>query len=152
MGRPALRPVAALAALSLLAALLLAAAAGAARQGEYDGRVKGAPNSNITFEVDRRKDELHVKVFKFSADRVPTHCPGGPDTTGYSLPGYFGLRIKDGKFHIKDSPSGFRDDNLFVLHGRLRPGGRAKGTLRIVDDFDDIPTCSTGRVRWSASK
>src|SRR5918998_984199 len=140
------------AAATVTAALALAAPAPAAKQGDYDGRVKGAPGSEITFNVDRRKGEKHVKVFRFEATGVPTDCGGSPDTTEYGLPGYFGLRIRDGRFHIKDSPSGFRDDSLFVLHGRLRPGGRAKGTLRIVDDFDNTPTCSTGRVRWSASK
>jgi hypothetical protein len=151
--RGAVKPAAALAGLSLLVtALVLAAGAGAARQGEYDGKVKGAPGSEITFKVDRRKGEKHVKVFRFEATGVPTDCGGSPDTTEYGLPGYFGLRIREGRFRIKDSPSGFRDDSLFVLHGRVKPGGRAKGTLRIVDDFDNIPTCSTGRVRWAASK
>ena len=69
-------------------------------------------------------------LFRFSASKVPTKCGGASDTTGYSLPGYFGLPIKNGgKFHIKDSPSGFRDDSLFVMRGKLRGHGRAKGSL-----------------------
>jgi hypothetical protein len=96
---------------------------------------------------------MHVKVFRFSVTGVPTDCAGTPDTTDYSLPGYFGLRIREGgRFHIKDSPSGFRDESLFVLDGELRRGGRASGKLRIVDDFDVVGVCRTGRLDWSAHK
>ena len=137
----------------VLAALVLAAPSAASKQGEYDGRVKGAPGSEITFKVDRRKGDKHVKVYRFNATGVPTDCAGSSDTTEYGLPGYFGLRLRNGgKFHIKDSPSGFRDDSLFVLHGRVERGGRASGTLKIVDDFDLLPTCSTGVVDWSAHR
>ena len=143
--------------LTALVVTALAAAAAApalaSKQGEYEGRVKGAPNSAITFKVDRRKGEKHVKVFRFEAGGVPTSCAGSPDKTGYGLPGYFGLRLREGgTFHIKDSPSGFRDDSLFVLDGKLEAGGEASGTLKIVDDFDLLPTCNTGKVAWSASK
>jgi hypothetical protein len=136
-----------------IAVVAMPAAALGSKQGDYEGRVKGAPGSEITFKVDRRKGEANVKVFRFNATEVPTDCAGSPDKTEYGLPGYFGLPLRDGgKFHIKDSPSGFRDDSLFVLHGRVERGGRASGTLRIVDDFDLLPTCSTGVVDWSASK
>jgi len=135
-----------------IALLALAALALASKQGQYEGKVKGAPGSEITFKVDRRKDEVHVKVFRFSATNVPTECAGAPDATEYSLPGYFGLRIKDGRFRIKDSPSGFRDDSLFVLHGVVEGHGLASGTLRIIDDFDFLPTCDTGKLDWTAHK
>ena len=138
---------------TITAALALAASAPASKQGNYDGTVKGAPGSEITFKVDRRKGEKHVKVFRFEATGVPTDCGGTPDTTDDGLPGYFGLRIRDGgRFHIKDSPSGFRDESLFVLDGKLAGGGRASGTLRIVDDFDVVGVCRTGRLEWSAHK
>jgi hypothetical protein len=132
--------------------LVLPAIAMSSRQGEYDGKVRGAAGSEISFKVDRRKGEKNVKVFRFSATKVPTKCGGASDATEYSLPGYFGLRIKKGKFHIKDSPSGFRDDSLFVMRGKLTGQGRAKGRLRIVDDFDFTPTCDTGRLHWKAHK
>jgi hypothetical protein len=139
--------------LAAAAAVALPAPASASRQGDYEGRVKGAPGSEITFKVDRRKGEKHVKVFRFDASGVPTSCADSPDKTGYGLPGYFGLRLREGgKFHIKDSPSGFRDDSLFVLHGKLEAGGEAGGTLKIVDDFDLLPTCNTGKLDWSARK
>ena len=137
---------------TIAAVLALAAPAPASKQGEYEGRVKGAPGSEITFKVDRRKGEKHVKVFRFEATGVPTDCGGTPDKTDYGLPGYFGLRIRGGAFHIKDSPSGFRDESLFVLDGELGSGGRASGTLRIVDDFDVVGVCRTGRLDWSAHK
>lgn len=132
--------------------LVLPAIAMSSRQGEYEGKVKGAAGSEISFKVDRRKGEKNVKVFRFSASKVPTKCGGASDTTEYSLPGYFGLRIKHGKFHIKDSPSGFRDDSLFVMRGKLTRHGTARGTLRIVDDFDFTPLCNTGRLDWAARK
>ena len=136
-----------------IAAIAVPAAAFGSKQGDYEGKVRGAPGSEITFKVDRRKGEKHVKVFRFDASGVPTKCAGSPDKTGYGLPGYFGLRLRDGgRFHIKDSPSGFRDDSLFVLKGKVERGGRASGTLRIVDDFDFLPTCNTGVVDWSASR
>lgn len=135
-----------------VAALAFAASATASKQGEYEGRVKGAPDSEITFKVDRRKDQKHIRVYRFNAEKVPTDCGGNPDTTEYGLGGYFGLRLRNGKFHLKDSPSGFRDDSIIVVHGKVEAGGRAHGTLRIVEDFDNLPTCSTGVVDWSASK
>lgn len=136
-----------------IALLALAGLALASRQGEYAGKVKGSAASEISFKVDRRKGEKNVKVFRFSATKVPTKCGGASDTTEYSLRGYFGLPIKNGgRFHIKDSPSGFRDDSLFVMRGKLTGHGRAKGKLRIVDDFDFTPTCDTGRLDWKAHK
>jgi hypothetical protein len=136
-----------------IALLALAGLALASRQGEYEGKVKGAAGSEISFKVDRRKGEKNVKVFRFSATKVPTKCGGASDRTEYSLPGYFGLPIKNGgRFHIKDSPSGFRDDSLFVMRGRLTGHGKARGTVRIVDDFDFMPLCDTGRLDWAAHK
>lgn len=136
-----------------IALLALPALVIASQQGQYKGKVKGAAGSEITFKVDHRKGEKHVKVFRFSATNVPTKCGSATDTTEYSLPGYFGLRIKEGgKFRIKDSPSGFRDDSLFVMRGQLEGQGRASGTLRIVDDFDFLSTCNTGKLEWSADK
>lgn len=139
--------------LAIGAMLALPAIGLSSRQGEYDGKVKGAAGSEISFKVDRRKGEKNVKVFRFSASKVPTKCGGASDTTEYSLRGYFGLPIKNGgKFHIKDSPSGFRDDSLFVMRGELTGHGRARGSVRIVDDFDFTPTCDTGRLDWKAHK
>jgi hypothetical protein len=144
--------VLAAATVAALVAAGAAAPAPALKQGAYEGKVKGAPGSEITFRVDRRKGDEHVKVYRFTATNVPTKCGGAPDTTEYGLAGYFGLRLRSGKFHAKDSPSGFRDDSLFVVHGKVGAGGRAHGTLQIVDDFDNLPTCDTGVVDWSASR
>jgi hypothetical protein len=139
--------------LGAVAALMLPAGAAASRQGDYEGKVKGAPGSEITFKVDRRKNQKHVKVFRFTATDVPTDCAGSSDTTELSLPSYFGLRIRDGgTFHIKDSPSGFRDESLYVVDGEIGRSGKASGTLKIVDDFDVVGVCRTGVVRWTASR
>ena len=111
------------------------------------------PQTEITFRVDRRKGERNVKVFRFTALNLPTTCGGVSDTTEYSLPGYFGLKIKENrKFGITDSPSGFRDDSLFVMRGQLKRGGRAEGTVRVIDDFDFLPTCDTRKLDWRAHK
>ena len=152
-GRTAAGTAVTLLAAVAIATLAAAAPAGASKQGRYEGSVKGAPGSEITVKVDRRKGDVRVKVFRFSATGVPTDCGGSPDITDYTLPGYFGLRIHaDGTFHIKDSPSGFRDESLFVVHGAMGSRGKAKGTLRIVDDFDVVGVCRTGVLDWSASK
>ena len=135
-----------------LAAAALPSVVLGSKQGQYAGKIKGEPGSEITFKVDRRGNDLHVKVFRFSATNVPTKCGGAPDTTEYSLPGYFGLRIKKGRFHIKDSPTGFRDESLFVLRGVVKGHGKARGTLRIVDDFDVVGVCDTGELAWRAHK
>jgi hypothetical protein len=143
----------AIAALLCAAMMTLPAVAVAGKQGDYQGQVVGEPQTEITFRVDRRKDEKNVKVFRFTALNLPTTCGGVSDTTEYSLPGYFGLKIKENrKFGITDSPSGFRDDSLFVMRGQLKRRGRAEGTVRVTDDFDFLPTCDTRKLDWRAHK
>jgi hypothetical protein len=38
------------------------------------------------------------------------------------------------------------------MRGKLTGHGTARGALRILDDFDFMPTCDTGRVDWRAHK
>jgi hypothetical protein len=145
-----MRVVAAIAALMAMA--ILTATVQASKQGIYEGHVKGARNSEVTMKVDRSKGEERLEVVRFHAKRVPTDCAGTSDTANYGVVNV-GIKLeKGGRFHGEDSASGFRDDNLFVVHGRIKGDGTAKGTLQIIEDFDGIPDCNTGRVRWIASK
>lgn len=122
------------------------------RPHDYVGKIDGEKGSRVSFQViEKPNGNLGVK--RFTVKDAPTKCGGSNDTTSYGLPGYFSLRVEEnGRFHVKDSPSGFRDESLFVVRGKLQGGGEANGWLRVIDDFDFMPICDTRRLDWTAHK
>ena len=134
-------------------AIALPGLASGGSKGDYVGKVKGAESSEITFDVIR-KPSGKLGVHEFTIKDAPTTCSSvSDDTTSYALGGWFSLSVSEnGRFHVRDSPSGFRDKSLIVIKGKLRRHGRASGWLRVVDDFDVVGVCDTGRLDWAASK
>ena len=112
--------------------------ASANKSGTYVGHVFEARGSHVTFEVVKRTNGK-LGVRDFEARNLPAECGSQTQTVnGYSLKGIvgFGLRVnRKGRFREFSSGSGFRDGDIFDLHGRLLRGGLAAGTVRVTGDI-----------------
>jgi hypothetical protein len=128
------------------AALVLAVPSLALASKTYEGQIVGEPGSEVSFEIVRKK---HKKVVFFSARKLTTACPSGPETVSFD-----GLRfrLRDGAFGGSNPvPAGDpRPTAHAVLDGDLGRRGRASGTVQVIEQFDFFAACDTGELRWTA--
>ena len=112
----------------------------------YEGHIVGEPSSEISFEIVRKKNK---RVVFFSARKLVTACPSGPDTVSFD-----GLRfrLRAGGFGgTAVVPAGDpRPTARAMVDGDLGRGGRARGTVQVNEDFDFFAACDTGELRWKA--
>jgi len=127
-------------------AALLALPAVALAAPHYEGYVVGEPSSEISFEIVQKKNKRTVF---FSAQKLVTACPSGPDTVSFD-----GLRfrLRDGAFGGSNPvPAGDpRPTARAMLDGDLGNRGRASGTVQVIEEFDFFAACDTGELRWKA--
>jgi hypothetical protein len=128
------------------AAMLLAVPSIALAAPQYEGQIVGEPSSEVSFEIVRKK---HKRIVVFSATKLVTACPSGPETVSFD-----GLRFRltDGGFGGSNAvPAGDpRPTSYALLNGDLGRRGRASGTVQVVEQFDFFAVCDTGELRWKA--
>ena len=127
-------------------AALLAVPSLALAAPHYEGHIVGEPSSEVSFEIVRKK---HKKVVVFSARKLVTACPNGPERVSFD-----GLRfrLRNGGFGGSNPvPAGDpRPSAHAELDGDLGRRGRASGTVQVVERFDFFAACDTGELRWTA--
>ena len=128
------------------AAAVLAVPSLALAAPHYEGHIVGEPSSEVSFEIVRKKNK---RVVFFSARKLVTACPSGPETVSFD-----GLRfrLQAGAFGgVSVVPAGDpRPTARAILDGDLGRRGRASGTVQVNEDFDFFAACDTGELRWRA--
>jgi hypothetical protein len=137
---------------ALVLALALPTAATAADSYSTSGEVSASgapapPSLTVSFTVRTRNNDP-IKIKRFKANGIPLTCSDG--STGTTTePIRFGrdMKVNDKrKFHGKRrlGPS------TFVVKGKVRRKGRARGTLRLSGPSAITPgvTCDSGHVTW----
>jgi hypothetical protein len=130
----------------LVGSLLLPAEAAFGGESEYGGRLEGDPTTFFGFDVDRVNGVRKARHF-FIVD-FPYACyDGTTDRSGpVGVPGAF--RIRNGRFGgtvSSDSPV-----SEYEIHGRLRRGGRAVGTLEATRETST--SCYTAELDWRVAR
>lgn len=130
-----------------------ASSASALFQLDYNGHLRGKPNSYVGFNVKKTSSGKRKATF-FTSQGLPFKCDTGSTgktdfiTLDDALPivrGEF-----DGKSHVF-TPQG---DPVARVHGSLG-GGSAHGTLRLtgkLDPNDSSASCDTGVRKWVADR
>jgi hypothetical protein len=122
---------------------------------EWNGNIKGDPDSFISFNV-ARTDQGVKRVRDVVLGGLDMTCEDGSggEANGVSLLRRF--RVRQGEFGGKTDSviSGF--DPPAKIKGKLRPGQRAVGTFRVRGELDPIGrpgvNCRTGLQEWKATK
>jgi hypothetical protein len=136
----------------MLALAILIVALGAPRpadawERDYSGEVMGGPGQ-IGFLVLRKHGDLRIK--SISASFLPLQCSSGLFAGEFEIGGVDVNRKRS--FHVKREAEGSRASGTAKVDGRLLRGGRAVGTLRQFDDFDETHVCDTGVLEWEAHR
>jgi hypothetical protein len=151
------RTAAALAAGLALMALGATGALGILIDTEYQGHAKGdAGGSFVGFDVKQSHGEKKVKNFQVQG--LDFECDGGS-------PGQVGPTSVDDAFPVNDNGEfGGRShatifpvfDPMAKVTGKLKPGGKAVGTIRMHGKLDPEGQpgikCDTGTLGWKAEK
>jgi hypothetical protein len=140
-------------ALTLALALALPAAASASTESYSASGAASAsgapppPSLSVSFTV-RTLNGKPTKVKRFEANGIPLTCSDGTSGTT-TEPIRFG---KDMKVNKKRKFHGKRrlGPSTFVVKGKVRRKGRARGTLRLFGPSATTPgvTCDSGHVTW----
>jgi len=131
---------------ALLSTLLFSVLPAQAGEKYYEGDIVG---SSGFIEMVVVRDHGKVTVEHFHADDLD--CPEG---TGDANFGIREIKVKDnGRFNETKS-LGYhgRSHQYAKVRGRLRPGGRAKGTVLYHGSFDGVGICDTGTRMWKAQR
>lgn len=139
-----------LVAVAATVALATAIPASALLLGGYNGHVVGQPNTTVAFELERTDSGRRVQNFIVS--NIPYTCEGGGSGTTGQLVAEGGFRVRRGEF------SGTREvidsaQDPITVHGELRRGGLARGTLKVFGPLAGGGTdCTSGRLDWRAER
>jgi hypothetical protein len=114
---------------------------------KFKGEVDGADEAKVSFKLNKQDGEP-VEVRPFKATKLPTQCGASTYTTSTG-PVHYKVHGK-GRFGGRKEFEELRSSYTVIVHGRLLGGGEAKGTLRVIDDYDYSGTCDTGRLDWTA--
>ncbi len=138
----------------LLAAAIAAPPAGALFTLDYNGNIKGDPDSYVGFNLNRTSAGKR-KVSFFTTRGIQFACEGGStgQTEFLTLDG--SLRVKHRKFkgavHVF-TPLG---DPVARVHGKLHRDRRvANGTIHLIGKLDPSQPdlrCNTGVQEWRAT-
>jgi len=120
---------------------------------DYNGHLRGKPNSFVGFNKKRTASGKR-KVFFFTSRGLPFKCDGG--TTGKTefLTLDDALPIVRGEFDGKSHVFTPQGDPVARVHGVLDQA-RAHGTLRLtgkLDSSDPSASCDTGIRKWVAER
>jgi len=122
---------------------------------DWNGRVKGDPDSFVSFNV-AKSDSGVKRVRDVVAGGLAITCDGGIEDEADGV-------FLEGKFRVRHREFGGRTDATIggldppaTFKGRLKRGKRAVGTIRLRGELDPIEhpgvNCRTGRLEWRAKK
>jgi hypothetical protein len=132
-------------------ALLTSGVAMAGFETEYFGHIEDDPYAIVGFDVDKVNGKRKVRNIEIYA---PYACHNG-SLHRYTVRVDGSLRVRDQRFEGTRPASTKGISGEAEFSGKLKDGGRAKGSLRIEVDVADIPTpfhCYTGELAWEAEK
>lgn len=126
-------------------------------EGQYEGRAERDPSTWIGFDVIRRDGKRKVTRVE---GYLPYHCDDGDGAHGYGVVrGKLAVRERGrfaGKLMGDEVLARGADDRLtYDIAGRLRGGGRARGTIDAVVTFIGMSgrvRCYTGELDWRAQR
>jgi hypothetical protein len=133
--------------IAVTATLVLSAAAPAKTQ-KYEGQVFDTLAA-VDFKLEREDGKLFATHFHVTD--FPYTCPNG--TSGTVDIGIRKMRVRDRRFSgTTYFGTNFRRRKSADVVGRLRPRGRAKGTVYYENKFDAVSLCESGEMGWGAQR
>jgi hypothetical protein len=126
-----------------LSVLLLAALPAQAGKKYYKGNFPGSPGK-LEFVLKRNDGKLRIN--DFHAEGLIMSCASKPASFTIS----FKVNRKR-RFDVEKHVSGSQGNATAFVKGRLRHGGRASGTLRLVTGSPVGFDCDSGPLEWKAS-
>jgi len=138
---------------SALALAIAAPGANALFSLDYNGHVRGKPNSYTGFNVDKTASGKR-KATSFTSRGLPFTCDSGSSGKTGFLSLDDALTIKQGEFDGKSHVFTPQGDPVARVHGSLG-GGSAHGTLSLsgkLDPSDSSASCKTGARKWVADR
>lgn len=123
---------------------------------DYAGTFQGDPSAEALLRTRVRNGKRRVVRFQYVNLSVP--CEDG--TVVQRTSGQIRIPVGTAQFHREEYIASGGDDNTYIeINGYFLSGGRARGNVVIIIDWDNPPPlghipnpdCSTqGRVRWTA--
>jgi hypothetical protein len=130
-----------------------APSASALFQLDYNGHLRGKPNSYVGFDKKRTASGKR-KVISFTSRGLPFKCDSGSSGKTEFLTLDDALPIVRGEFDGKSHVFTPQGDPVARVHGVL-DSARAHGTLRLtgkLDPSDSSASCDTGVRKWVAER
>lgn len=117
----------------------------------YAGNFTGTSDSAFEFSLDKHSGKLYFDQYRWG--QVESQCEGGSESIGRQ--GGFDPpdgRLRHRAFRIRQSAPA--NNYLVLIEGELRPGGIAKGVIRMKYESSQpgLGVCDTGKLEWKAQK
>ncbi len=132
---------------------IAAAGASALFQLDYNGHLRGKPNSYVGFNVKKTSTGKRKAAF-FTSRGLPFKCDTGSTGKSEFLTLDDAFRIVRGEFDGKSHVFTPQGDPVARVHGTIA-NGKAHGTLRLsgkLDPNDSSASCDTGARKWVAER